>query len=455
MTQKKDILLFKLKYAHLIVTILFLLMTCIIVQAIQPPNILFIFTDDQGYNDLSCYGSEIPTPNMDSIAKQGIKFTSWYVAAPLCTPSRFALLTGLYPNRSKDLMFGTVKFLRPEHEKIGIRPDKTTIAEVLKKQGYTTALIGKWHLGHGQKQFLPTSHGFDTFYGLLGGCVDYFKLTYGNKPNWYRGEKLIQEKGYATDLISDEAVRFLQKQKPDKSFFLFLAYNAPHFGKGWDEKRQQPTSILQPQQKYLPRFSHIKNKKRRYFAAMVASLDDGIGRVLDTLKNQKLEQNTLVIFMTDNGGPINHGASNKPLRGHKATLYEGGIRVPCLISWPGKIKPQTVTDQPCSALDIFPTLCHLTGVDASQFKLDGIDITPVLLHNRKILRSLFWQSSPTDSAFRKGPWKYLKDKKQKEMLFNLQQDLSEKNNLARQHPKILAELKAAHAAILAEFDNNQ
>lgn len=188
---------------------------------------------------------------------------------------------------------------------------------------------------------------------------------------------------------------------------------------------------------------------------MVASLDDGIGRVLDTLKKRKLEQNTLVIFMTDNGGPTNYGASNKPLRGHKATLFEGGIRVPCLISWPGKIKTQTVTDQPCSALDIFPTLCHLIGTNASQFKLDGIDITPVLLENRKIPRSLFWQSSPNDSAFRKGPWKYLKDSKQKEMLFNLQQDLSEKNNLAHQHPKILAELKAAHAAILAEFDDNK
>ncbi|MHC4444896.1 MAG: sulfatase-like hydrolase/transferase [Planctomycetota bacterium] len=418
-------------------------------QAVGRPNILLIFSDDQGYNDVGCYGSEIPTPHIDSIAKEGIKFTDWYVAAAVCTPSRFGLLTGQYPNRSRDRLLGALMTLH--EEKSGIRASETTIGSVLQERGYRTALIGKWHLGHSDEEFLPTRHGFDTFYGHTGGCIDYVKLTYGIKPNWYRGEKLIEEKGYATDLLSDEAVRFVNAQQKDKPFFLYLAYNAPHYGKGWDAKRKEVTNIMQPHEKYLPRFSHIENRKRREFAAMVAPMDDGIGRVLATLEQSKLDDNTLVIFMTDNGGTTRYGGSNLPLRSGKGQFFEGGVRVPCVMKWPGKIKPGTVTDQPGSALDIFPTFCRLTGAEASKFKLDGIDLTPVLLEGKKLDRSLFWQNSRRD-AFRRGVWKYVKDKKKnKEMLFNLANDLSEKTDLADKHPEILAKLKADHAKIAAEF----
>jgi len=417
----------------------------------EKPNILLIFSDDQGYNDVGCYGSEIPTPNIDSIARQGIKFTDWYVAAPVCTPSRFALLTGQYPNRSQDKMLGALMTLR--HEDKGIRPHETTIAQVLQKQGYRTGLIGKWHLGHGKPEFYPTRHGFDYFYGHTGGCVDYFKLTYAYKPNWFRNEQLIEEKGYATDLLTNEAVKFIGDQEPNKPFFLYLAYNAPHYGKGWNPEKKKLLNILQAKKEDIARFSHIENKKRREFAAMVACMDDGIGKVLKALEEKKLDENTLVVFMTDNGGTMSHGGRNTPLRSGKGSAFEGGLRVPCVMKWPGNIKAGTVTDQPGSALDIFPTLCRLTGADASMYKVDGIDLTPVLLKGHKVDRVLFWQTFRNESAYRKGQWKYIKDAKGNEYLFNLKEDISEKNNLADKYPRMLQELKAAHAVVWADTGN--
>lgn len=295
-----------------------------LLPAAERPNILLIFSDDQGWGDVSCYDSEIPTPNIDSLARDGVKFTNWYVASSICTPSRFGLLTGRYPSRSQDRLLGALMSLGEKDANRGIRSDEITIAQVLQCQNYRTALIGKWHLGHGNVGFLPTSHGFDSFYGHTAGCIDFFTMRYGIKPDWYRDEELIDETGYATDLITDEAVRFLKEQRPDRPFFLYLPYNAPHYGKGYDPGKREVVNIMQAKPEDLARVSQIEDPTRRVFAAMTLSLDDGIGKVLATLEQRGLQDDTLVIFMTDNGGDPDYGGSSGALRGEKGTLFEGG-----------------------------------------------------------------------------------------------------------------------------------
>ncbi len=414
------------------------------------PNIVLIFSDDQGTHDVGCYGSEIPTPNIDSIARNGVKFTSFYVAAPVCTPSRFGLLTGRFPNRSQDHLTHALMFLDPKDDRVGIHKEETTIAEVLKKQSYQTALIGKWHLGHGLPDFSPNNHGFDYSYGTTGGCIDYFSLKYGEKPDWARDGKQIEEQGYSTDLITDEAVRFLEKQKSGKPFFLYLAYTAPHYGKGVDPKTKKLTNILQAKDSDRARVSQIEDKDRREYAGMVVAMDDGIGRVLETVKRTKLEKNTLIIFACDNGADPHYGGRNTPLRGQKNQLFEGGINVPCLMQWTGKLEPGRVIDEPVTALDFFPTICALTKTKTNSLSLNGGDLTPLLLKNKSAgTRDLFWKTKTSD-ALRRGAWKYLRVDKE-EMLFNLKDDRGEQNNLAEVKPEMLRELKAAHEQIAASL----
>jgi arylsulfatase A-like enzyme len=213
--------------------------------AADRPNIVLIFSDDQGYNDVGCYGSEIPTPHIDSIARSGLRFTSWYSASSICTPSRFGLLTGQNPSRSQDQLLSALMFLAEEDAVRGIRSHEVTVADRLGAAGYTTAIIGKWHLGHGDADFLPTQHGFDLFKGHTGGCIDYFTMTYGIQDDWYEGTRRVRQNGYATELITDEAVAFLEtQQQADKPFFLFLPYNAPHFGKGWNPSKNETVNIM-------------------------------------------------------------------------------------------------------------------------------------------------------------------------------------------------------------------
>jgi arylsulfatase A-like enzyme len=412
------------------------------------PNILLIFADDLGRGDVSCYGSEIRTPHIDSLARDGVKFESFYVAAPVCTASRFGLLTGRYPARSHDKLFGALMFLQERDATRGIRPDETTIAEVLQRAGYRTAIIGKWHLGHGRPEFSPRRHGFDHAYGSTGGCVDYFTQKYGDKPDWHRNDQPIEEKGYTTDLITDEAVRWLGQQHADEPFFLYLPYTAPHYGKGWDADAKKPTNVLQAKPADRERFRYIGDEKRREYAAMVGALDDGVGRVLETLRRAKLDQNTLIIFTSDNGGDPKFGGNNKPLRGVKNEVWEGGIREPCLMVWPGKIKPASVIRDPAGALDFFPTFCDLAGVNRDGLALDGASLAPLLLEGKSLpARDLFWQQ-PNGVALRRGSWKYLRIGKE-EMLFNLDDDPSESKDRAREKPEMLKSLKSAHAAIAA------
>lgn len=425
---------------------LLLLLVGASVNAAERPNILLIFADDLGSGDVSCYGSEIKTPHIDSLAREGAKFESFYVASPICTPSRFGLLTGRYPSRSQDQLMGALMFLDAKDDVRGIRPHEKTIAEYLRTAGYRTAIIGKWHLGHGLPEFSPSRHGFDYAYGCHGGCINYFTLKYGEKPDWYRDDVALEENGYSTDLITADAVRYLKEQKAGKPFFLYLAFTAPHYGKGWDETNKQTTNVLQAKPADRERFKHIADERRREFAGMVAAMDDGIGRVLETLRRQKLDQNTLVIFTSDNGGDPRYGGDNKPFRGQKAQLFEGGIREPGLMVWPGKIKPGTTVRTPVTTLDLFPTFCELAGIEQKTLALDGTSLVSLLTEGKAMPeRDLFWKQ-PNSDALRRGPWKYVRVAKN-EMLFNLETDASETNNLATDQPELLAKLKAAHAAI--------
>ena len=410
----------------------------------ERPNIVLIFSDDQGWGDLSAYGSQIPTPQIDSIARDGIRFTDFYVSAPVCTPSRFSLLTGMLPHRSHDrLDDGALMPTQAQDADRGIRPDERTLAEMLKPLGYRTAAIGKWHLGHGDPKFLPTRHGFDQFYGFTPGCVDFFTLRYGRDRCWYRGEELVDDTGYATDLLTDEAVKFIE-EAGDEPFFLYLPYNAPHYAKSWDEAAQASTNTLQAKPEDRAAMDWIADERRREYAGMVKALDDGVGRVLAALEKEGIAEETWVIFISDNGGDLDYGASNGLLAGDKNTLWEGGIRVPCVMRLPGRIAPGTVSAQPGSALDSVPTVAGLVGAELAGM-VDGVDLRPALFDGKPVDRELFWDYKG-NAAMRRGDWKYLRIKGE-ERLHNLANDARELQNRAAAEPERLAALKAAHAAV--------
>jgi len=419
------------------------------------PNIVVIYVDDMGYGDLQSYGSEIPTPNIDRIGKDGIRFTDFYSAAPVCTPSRYALLTGKYPQRSKhNLTFA----LMPE-DKNYLDPSETTIAGYLKKVGYQTAIIGKWHLGLAENTS-PTGYGFDDFTGTTSGCVDYFTHSYGARGrDWYVNDKPSVEKGYSTDLLTNHAIQFVNTQSiAGNPFFLYLPYNAPHYGKTNPDRIVDYTislgkaqykgltdlNTLQVPHKYIKRFLHIKDPYRRAYAAMVSSLDDNIGRLMEVLKKKKLLDNTIVWFISDNGGysvsNFSH-SSNGILRGEKASLFEGGIRVPSMISWKNKIKGNRVESCMSTNLDVLPTLMALAGAPPiEKSNIDGVDLSPLLLKNTMPSpRVLYWKFKD-QQAMRKGEWKLILDKSGFQ-LFNLKNDPQESNDLFHSQQDIVKKLK--------------
>ena len=287
----------------------------------RPPNIVVIVGDDMGYADLGAHGSQdMRTPNIDALARDGVRFTDAYVSGPYCSPTRAGFLTGRYPQR-----FGHEFNLGAPHDEFGLPLGETTIADRLKTAGYRTAIFGKWHLGMGEK-YQPLRRGFDEFFGFLAGAHTYINV--GTGPNrLHEGTTPVESfEGYLTDALADRASAYI-KQQAAGPFFLYLAFNAAH-------------TPLQAPQKYLDRFAQIKDEQRRTYAAMVSAMDDGVGKVLGTLREQNLDQNTLVIFFNDNGGPTMeattvNGSSNAPLRGSKRTTWEGGIRVPFMMRWAG------------------------------------------------------------------------------------------------------------------------
>lgn len=410
------------------------------------PNIIIIMTDDMGYADVGFNGcKDIPTPNIDRIANEGIRFDEGYVSFPVCGPSRAGFLTGRYQDR---FGFTTNPSIDPNNPIAGLPIEEETMAQVLKKANYNNAIIGKWHMGT-NAVFHPLERGFDYFYGFLSGGHHYFpeKLTLNNlsevkkKWQWY-STKIIENrapveiKEYLTDALSNAAVNFIDKQvKDDQQFMLYLAYNAPH-------------TPLQASEKYLSRFPNIKDKKRKTYAAMVSAVDDGVGRVLDALKEQALDEDTIIVFLSDNGGARNNGSDNGPLRGLKGDLFEGGVRVPFAIRWKGVIPEGNSYKNPVSSLDIMATIVAQTNVKINPERpLDGVDLIPFLTgkNNGAPHEYLFWRKWEQNAmAIRHGNYKLVANKKQDQEppeLFDLSTDISESKNLKSEKLKISKDLQ--------------
>jgi len=398
------------------------------------PNLVIILTDDQGYADVGFNGSpDILTPHLDTIAANGIRFTNGYVSYAVCSPSRAGLMTGRYQDR---FGYTTNPTIDPKEDRAGLPLEEKTIAEVLRQVGYTSMAIGKWHLGT-HPRFHPLNRGFDEFYGFLSGGHDYFPedlvlndlSEVKEEWGWYR-TKILRNRSpvvtdeYLTDEFSNEAVSFIERHYADQNpFFLYLAYNAPH-------------TPMQATQRYLDRFPNLGGTRRTY-AAMLAAVDDGVGRLLAKLREHDLEEETLVFYLSDNGGATNNGSINLPLRAHKGSLYEGGIRVPFAAQWKGTLPAGIVFDHPVISLDIMATIVALSGAAISaDYPLDGVNLVPHLTGaNPDPPHSLlFWRKYQDMSrAVRFGDFKLVDtDPATEEMeLYNLTDDIGERSFLTK------------------------
>ncbi|UCG57781.1 MAG: sulfatase-like hydrolase/transferase [Phycisphaerales bacterium] len=399
------------------------------------PNIVFVLADDLGFNDVGYHGGNIKTPNIDKLAAEGARLEQFYVQ-PVCSPTRSSLMTGRYPIRY-GLQVGVV---RPWAD-YGLPLQERTLAQALKEAGYTTAICGKWHLGHISSEYLPTSRGFDHQYGHYNGALDYFTHIRDGGLDWHRNDQPLHEEGYATNLIADESVRLIERHDLSRPLFLYVPFNAVH-------------SPFQAPQSYVDKYSHIKVKRRRLYAAMVACMDDAIGRIASAIEKRGMSNNTLIVFCSDNGG-VGGVADNGPLRGRKAQLYEGGIRVPAVAAWPGVIKAGTIVDEPLHIVDMYPTLLKLAGAELEQtLPIDGRDAWPAIVEGKPSAHAdILLNVTPANGAIRCGDWKLVyngsvganaagsKVTQQVYELFNLSQDPYEKNNLIEEHPQRFKELK--------------
>ena len=398
------------------------------VAATVRPNVLFILADDLGYGDLSCYGRpEYKTPVLDNLAKQGMKFTDNYASAPVCTPTRTAYITGRYPHR---LAVGLEEPLGDANMQLGIPPDHPTIGTLLKTVDYDTGLIGKWHLGN-LPEFGPNRHGFDDFYGINGAGADYFthKNTAG-RFDLYENLEPSKDEGYLTDLFTERAIRFIARKR-NRPFFLSLQYNAPHWP--WDGPNDQAVD-----HNHRPM---TEGGSLSTYAEMVKSMDVGIGRVLKALATSGLDRSTLVIFTSDNGGE--RYSFNWPFSFQKMNLWEGGIRVPAIVRWPGVVPAGKITPQVAITMDWTATIVALAGGKADpQYPLEGEDLMPVLRGAQPHDRTLFWRLRAQDAG-RMGKWKYLREGTN-EHLFDLSVDPGEKAELKSKHPDVFEKIRAEY-----------
>ena len=390
------------------------------------PNIVFILADDLGWNDVSYHGSEIQTPHIDSLVSQGLELDRYY-AFPLCSPTRAAMLTGRSPLRlGVDIPVETTG---------GLPLDEHLLPETLRSAGYQTFLAGKWHLGLESVDSHPYRRGFDRTYGHLGPAVDYFSHVWQGGLDWHRDGAVLRQDGYTTDLIADESVRYIKERDRAAPMFLYVSFNAPH-------------TPLQAPEKYLNRNGHIEDLYRRTYAAMVTALDDGVGRIVSALEAEGIARNTLLIWASDNGAGRNVGGSNLPLRGAKGNAFEGGIRVPAVIRWPGVLPRGERFDQMITALDWFPTLASAAGLETGNERpFDGLDMWPAMRNGERVGRgSLLIGATGNFAVFRDG-WKYVETALRRTgethtFLFRIDDDPLEERNLLDAEPERARELMA-------------
>ena len=398
----------------------------------RKPNILIIITDDQGYHDVGFHGlKDFSTPHLDSLARNGVVCTQAYVTGSVCAPSRAGLMTGRYQNR-----FGFESLPPPGNPNAGLPEEEITLASLLRKAGYKTGAVGKWHLGRNAARFHPNLRGFRQFFGFLDAQHDYFNYG-GPDPIQHNGEPVTGTE-YLTHAFTRQAVSFIDRHADDP-FFLYLAYNAPH-------------TPSQAPQEYLDRFQHIEDPRRRSYAAMMTALDDGVGEVLRALHRQHVDRDTLIFYLSDHGGPLTrlgpNGADNTPLFGEKTQLYEGGVRVPFVVQWRRRLPRRETFDSPVIALDIFATAAAAAGVELPGDRVyDGVNLLPHLSgDNRDPPHDLlFWrQGGGRDFAARGSRYKIVRHNNGPVQLFDLRNDPGETTDLAAERPRDAARLLGAY-----------
>ncbi len=413
------------------------------------PHIIYFLIDDLGYADVGFNGSQqINTPNIDRLAKEGAILSSFYVQ-PVCSPTRAALLTGRYATHT-----GVYTVVRPGAP-WGLPLEERTLAQALREAGYTTAICGKWHLGEYQPAYTPTQRGFDHQYGHLFGALDYFTHIRDGKRDWYRDDQPLEEEGYATHLVANEACRIIRDQPADQPLFLYVPFNGVH----------GPHQVPEEYKKAYPKLTGV----RRTMAGMVSAVDEAIGQIAAALDAKGLSKDTLIIFSSDNGGPgPGRVTMNTPLRAGKGTIYEGGVRVCAFATWPGVIPAGVTIKEPMHAVDWYPTLLKLAGAAAEQ-KLppDGLDIWPTLTHGAPSPHDalLLMGTTPGKAAVRMGDWKLLVNASDKDAegapegeaseagnmhLYNLADDISETRDLAAANPEKVKELRARLDAFMKD-----
>ncbi|HUT89531.1 MAG TPA: sulfatase-like hydrolase/transferase [Thermoguttaceae bacterium] len=445
----------------------------------EKPNIVLIVSDDQGYNDLGVLGDHIITPSLDRLAREGVRLTDFYVAWPACTPSRGAFLTGRYPQRNG--IYDMIRNEAPDYghkyspedyavtwERIGgMDTREVLLPRMLQEAGYRSAIFGKWDLGV-HRRFLPLARGWDEFYGFVNTGIDYYTHERYGVPSMYRGNSpTAEDQGtYCTYLFQREAVRFVKENK-DRPFFLYLPFNAPHGASSLDPKVRSGAQAPEEWRKMYPELyaqegyveatrygekAMVSNKALRqtHYLGSVTAMDAAIGEVLDLLDEYGLAENTIVIFFSDNGG--SGGADNAPLRGGKSRVFEGGIRVCCVVRYPKRIAAGTVNREFLTSLEVFPTLLSLAGVAPPEgVVLDGFDMMPMLAEGKPSPRKeMYWKRRAKEAA-RVGNWKWIRNESGT-FLFDLAKDVSEKDNLIEKMPEKAAEMQAHFEGWLKHMD---